>query len=407
MDRKTVSKRLLYTALLGAMLIVWSCAPKPITRETALKRLEKGHYPRFVDQSRYEQLAAGIQMSLKYLRKLPPERPMVFGPDTYTAAHLIRSLEVFAAIVRDHPAPEILNRLVAEKFRVYQAVGDVEGSGKVLFTGYYEPLLEGREKPSADFPVPVNSRPADLVAIDLSPFAPDLSGRRIIGRYVNRTVVPYPDRAQIRRRSDFNTIAPPIVWLHDEIDLFNLMVQGSGKVTLQDGRVVQIGFDISNGQPYRSIGRALIAQGKISAARMSMQAIREYLTENPRQAMPIMNHNPRYIFFRQLPEGPLGALGVPLTPRRSLAVDRSLFPSAAPVFISVPLPQVDKQGTIRQWSPFSGFGLAQDAGSAITGPGHVDLFWGNGLQAEVSAGHLKQVGKLYFLVLDPKPPAAP
>jgi peptidoglycan lytic transglycosylase A len=401
MDPTRVSKRVLLASALGAMMFFWACAPRPVTRETALKRLNKADYPRFIDQLNYDRLAEGIEMSLAYLRKLPPQRPVAFGPDTYTVAHLIRSLQAFAAIVKEHPDADRLGRMLAERFVVYQAVGGDE-SGSVLFTGYYEPLLEGRKKRSADFPVPVNSRPADLLAIDLSPFGPDLGGRRIIGRYANRTVVPYPDRAHIRREGDFNTIAPPIVWLRDEIDLFTLMVQGSGKVKLEDGRVLQIGFDISNGLPYRSIGRMLIEQGKINADRMSMQAIRDYLIQHPGQVTQIMNQNPRYIFFRQLAQGPLGALGVCITPKRSLAVDRDFFPAAALAFVSVPLPQVDEQGTIRQWAPFSGFALAQDTGDAISGPGHVDLFCGNGLQARVTAGHLKHAGRLFFLVLDPR-----
>jgi membrane-bound lytic murein transglycosylase A len=390
--------------LIFTVLVLGSCTPKPVTVEPLkthpLNRLAPTDYPLFADDLNFEQLSDGIDMSLAYLRKLPVERQVAFGPDAYSVAHLIRSLEVFASIVKEKPSPELLRLKLAEKFWVYQAAGN--DAGNVLFTGYYEPLLEGREKPSAAFPVPVHSRPADLVEIDLTAFAPDLKGRRITGRYLKRTVVPYPDREQIRRQSDFDTIAPPIAWLRDEIDLFNLMVQGSGKVALENGVKLQIGFDTSNGHPYRSIGRLLIDQGKISADRMSMQAIRDYLVQHPDEALQIMNHNPRYIFFRKLPSGPLGALGVPLTPRRSLAVDRGLFPSAAPAFISVPLPQVDDRGVIRQWTPFSGFVLAQDAGSAITGPGRADLFWGNGLQAEVAAGHLKHPGRLYFLILDPE-----
>ncbi|MFZ1982986.1 MAG: MltA domain-containing protein, partial [Desulfatitalea sp.] len=148
-------------------------------------------------------------------------------------------------------------------------------------------------------------------------------------------------------------------------------------------------------------------QGKISADRMSMQAIREYLLQNPAEAQAIMNHNPRYIFFRLADNGPVGALAVPLTPLRSIAVDRTLFPSASLAFISVPVPKVNDQGRIAQWEPLDGFVLAQDAGSAITGAGRVDLFWGFGPKAEMAAGNLKNEGRLYFLVLDPAAAAAP
>jgi membrane-bound lytic murein transglycosylase A len=403
--RSKKSALFLLGAVLTAVLLVTACPPKPITLETALKQLPKSRYPDFADHSGYDQLAQAMEMSLRYLRKLPAERAIPFGSDSYTVAQMIRSLEAFAAIIAENPTADRLNRIVRERFLVYAAAGDTK-TRKVLFTGYYEPILKGRLKPSVDFPVPIHSRPADLVEIDLSLFADDLKGRRIVGRYADRSVIPYPERDRIRQQPDFNRIAPPLAWVRDEVDLFNLMVQGSGKVDLENGRMLQIQFDASNGHPYRSIGRMLIDQGKISADRMSMQAIREYLLQNPAEAQAVMNHNPRYIFFRLADNGPVGALAVPLTPLRSIAVDRTLFPSAALAFISVPVPRVDDQGRIAQWEPLEGFALAQDSGSAITGAGRVDLFWGHGPKAEVAAGNLKNEGRLYFLVLDPTQSAA-
>ena len=339
-------------------------------------------------------------MSLVYLRKRPSQQTVCFGPDTYTVAHLIRSLETFAAMIAGRPTAEQLDRMIDEHFLVYRASGHDE-THQVLFTGYYEPMVRGSRTPSARFPIPINSRPDDLVEIDLSAFAPDLKGRRIVGRYTGRTVVPYPDREQIRRDASFDSKAAPIAWLQDEVDLFNLMVQGSGKVLLDDGVMLDVHFDASNGRAYRSIGRLLIEQGKISKDNMSMQAIRDYLKANPKEANAIMNHNPRYIFFRSIDQGPLGALGVSLTPNRSLAVDRTLFPMAALAFISLPTPRVDDQGHLDGWQSHHGFVLAQDTGSAIAGAGRADLFWGHGLQAETAAGHLKHDGRLYFLVLKP------
>jgi membrane-bound lytic murein transglycosylase A len=374
--------------------------PEPPQPQSALTRLDRADYPPFADTNGYQDLARGIDMSLVYLRKLPPQRTFAYAADTYTAAHLIRSLEAFSAIIREAPTPPVLQRLLSERFRVYRAAGR-SPSAKVLFTGYYEPLLKGRKTPSEAFPVPVYSRPADLVEIDLAPFASDLKGRRIVGRYADRKVVPYWDRRQIRQQSDFMRIAPPLAWLKDEIDLFNLMVQGSGKIDLENGETLQIGFDGSNGHPYRSIGRLLIDQGKITADKMSMQAIRAYLQQHPRESDAILSYNQRYIFFRRIAQGPVGSLGVALTPLRSIAVDHSIFPSGGLAFVHLPVPQVDKRGRIQHWGPMQGFALAQDAGSAITGPGRVDLFWGNGLEAEVSASHLKNEGELYFLVLDP------
>ena len=393
------------------LLIVAACAscaptptPRPIVSEPALARIPVAQYPRFVDDAAYEQLGRSIEMSLVYLRKRPMQKEIRFGTDNYTVAHLIRSLEVFAGIIDDRPTIEELNRLIGEYFLVYCAAGRAIGDGntrQVLFTGYYEPILHGSRTHSNRYPVAVHSRPVDLVEIDLSPFARDLKGRRIVGQYTGRTVVPYPDRQQIRQDAAFERKAVPIAWLRDEVDLFNLMVQGSGKIVLDDGEMFDVHYDGSNGRIYRSIGRLLIEQGKISKDKMSMQAIRDYLKAHPKEADAVMDHNPRYIFFERIEQGPLGALGVSLTPNRSLAVDRKLFPMAALAYIALPTPRVDEMGHMEGWQSHHGFVLAQDTGSAITGPGRADLFWGHGAKAETAAGHLKHDGRLYFLVLKP------
>jgi peptidoglycan lytic transglycosylase A len=395
--------RLFLPALLACCWIM-ACARTPVPPQpppAALTRLKPADYPRFADDDGFRQLSQSIAMSLAYLRRLPPQTRIYFGADPYPADHLIRSLEYFDRIIQNQPSVAVLNRVIAAHFLVYRSIGrSVEKD--VLFTGYYEPLLQGSLKPGPDFPVPVHSRPADLVKIDLGAFAPDLKGRSIVGQYTGQTVVPYPTRGQLLQRADFDKIAPPLVWLKDEIDLFTLQVQGSGRVVLDTGGQFNIHYDGSNGRPYRSIGRLLIDQGRIPADKMSMQAIRDYLRQNPKVARDIMNHNARYIFFKKATEGPLGALGQLLTPMRSVAVDRSILPSAALAFISLPLPRVDRSGAIEGWSPYHGFVLAQDAGGAILGPGRVDLFMGLGPAAETAASHLRHPGRLYFLVLDPQ-----
>lgn len=421
---KMLNHRVLFQLVLYAVLAVWwlsACAPVPapvpapapapvpapaptpipVVPEAPLRLLPVSDYPDFADDKRYAGLTRSIAMSLAYLSQLPPDRRILFGADPYSVAHLIRSLEYFDRVIRRQPSPGELNQVIREHFRVYQSVGR-QNDKKVLFTGYYEPMLRGSTMPGPRFPVPVHSRPTDLVEIDLGAFAPDLKGRTIVGRYTGRSVRPYPTRGDLRQRADFDRLAPPVVWLEDEIDLFILQIQGSGRVVLKNGRQLNIRYDGSNGRPYRSIGRLLIDQGRIPATKMSMQAIRTYLRNHPREAQSILDHNPRYIFFKKAEEGPLGALGQLITPMRTLAVDRSVLPSAALAYISLPLPQVDPAGHIDQWAPYRGFALAQDTGSAIKGPARIDLFMGHGLQAETAAGHLKHPGTLYFLVLNPE-----
>ena len=134
---------------------------------------------------------------------------------------------------------------------------------------------------------------------------------------------------------------------------------------------------------------------------MSMQAIRAYLNMHPEQMDYVFNYNPSYVFFKIEPDGPLGNINVRLTPGRSIALDRKLFPPAALAYINTQKPLIDSTGNITGWSDFSRFALNQDTGGAITGPGRADLFWGNGNYAEIAAGHLKYTGNLYFLILKP------
>jgi membrane-bound lytic murein transglycosylase A len=362
--------------------------------------LKSADYPLFHDDMNFEQLTAGIESSLNYYRRLPPDRTVAFGADNFSVDHLIGSLTAFGRLIADRPDAELLNRSIRENYLVYRAAG--RDDGKMLFTGYFEPLLPGSPVRTPEFPVAVHSRPADLVDIDLTAFDNDLKGRRLTGRLKNGTVVPYPDRTQIRKEPGFNQTAPPIAWLRDEIDLTVLQIQGSGRILFGDGRMLRVRFNGSNGRPYRSIGSLLVAQGRISAEALSLQTIRDYLRNNPLEREAILDYNPRYIFFKTAETGPVGFLNELLTPTRSIAVDQNLFPAGALAFAQLPVPLVDPQGAIAQWRPFSGFVLAQDAGGAIQGPGRVDLFWGAGPEAEVAAGHLKHPGDLYFIVLKPR-----
>lgn len=398
--------RLLVWTVVGVVLAGCVSAPppappkSPMAPKAALDRIEVHAYPRFTESGDLAGLIRSIEMSLAYLNRLPDERRLKFGTDHYTVLHVKKSLEVFARLLKENPTEERINRIIREECFVYRSIGQKE-TGEVLFTGYYEPILPAGRTPTPDFSTPVHPKPQDMVEIDLSRFAADLKGRTIVGQYTGKTVIPYPSRKQIRETTDFNSMAPPIVWLRDEIDLLILQIQGSGRVELQDGTQMHILYDGSNGRPYRSIGKLLIDEGRISRRKMSMQAIRSYLRRHPENKNRIMDHNPRYIFFKAAEDGPVGALGQPLTPMRSLAVDRSVMPSAALAFITVPLAQVSPAGRILGWQPYQGFALSQDTGSAIIGPGRVDLFMGHGLQAEVGAGHLKHPGAVYFLVLKP------
>jgi membrane-bound lytic murein transglycosylase A len=368
--------------------------------EHDLTRLAKEEYPDFSDGLFLDNLSYGIGKSLEYLNNVPEERIYRFGEDSFSAFHLIRSLETLRDFVDARPDPASLNRFVRDRFRVYRSVGGPD-SGQVLFTGYYEPYLNGSLRPDARYRFPVYSMPGDLMVIDLSPFSEALKGKRIIGRLQGNTVVPYPDRMAIESDEGFARKAAPIAWVDDRIDLFFLQIQGSGRIYLTNGSFIRVHYHGANGHPYRSIGRLLIDQGKIPREEMSMQQLKAYLHAHPDEVDAVLNHNPSFVFFKTETSGPIGAIGVDLTPGRSVAVDRRVFPMAAPAFLQTQIPVVDGSGRIDRWMDFSAFALNQDSGGAIKGPGRVDIFWGDGPYAQIAAGHMQHPGSFYLLVLDP------
>lgn len=397
--------RLRIGALLLLLLCLTGCErasktpPPPTVPLAPLRLLPLAELPLFSDDSDFEALDEAIQHSLTYLRRLPPERMFSVGEEMLTAGMMLRALAQFDAFLQTAPTPTRLNDFVRTHYRVYRALGTSEAEA-VLFTGYYEPIIAGSRAPRVGFGVPVLGRPDDLVTIDLERFAARFKGEILTGRLQGDHLVPYFERREITNPALFGARAKPIAWVADPLDLFFLQVQGSGQVELQDGSRLRVQYHGTNGHPYRSIGRHLIETGKIPRAEMSMQRIRSYLQAHPEEIQPVLNHNPSFVFFKIGEGGPLGALNVPLTPGRSIALDRRIFPPAALCFIQSQKPVTDSAGQIVQWLPFSRFVLNQDTGGAIQGPGRADLFWGSGEIAEISAGHLQHPGSLFFLFLN-------
>ena len=374
---------------------IWGCA---VPEKKALLSLTVANYPEFKDDMLYDGLEDSIRHSLSYLNRVQPEKVFRFENDSYNAEHMIRSLETFLAFVQSRPSEYDLNRFIQENYKVYRSIGS--GPDKdVLFTGYYEPFLNARRQPDNQFNVPILGRPNDLVSIDLAAFSPKYKGEKLTGRVIDGTVIPYFERKDIVEEGDLGGKAPVLAWLDDPVDLFFLQIQGSGRVYLDDGVALNVHYDSTNGRPYRSIGRLLIDEGKIPLSEMSMQRIKSYLADNPEQAGDILNHNPSYVFFRLEEDGPLGFLDVKLTPGRSIALDYRLFPLPALSFIETAKPILDGNGDIIRWENFRRFFVSQDTGGAIRGPGRADIFWGNGPYAEVAAGHMRQRGNLYVMIL--------
>jgi membrane-bound lytic murein transglycosylase A len=374
--------------------------PTLITRVEALRCIRSFQYPDFSDDMAYDGLEHAILKSISYLEKLPSNQKFLFGKDSYSADHMIKSLQRFSAFVKTNPSKNDLKKFIKSHYRVYRTVGR-DQTGQVLFTGYFEPILEGSLSKSDAFPFSIYARPDDLLIIDLSPFSPKYSGETVVARYFNQTVMPYHDRREIEFEGALEGKADHIAWIKDRIDLFFLQIQGSGKIYLDNGDLLHVHYHGTNGRPYRSIGKLLIDEGKIPRAEMSMQKIRNYLNDHPEDIQRILSYNPSYVFFKTETEGPLGCINVKLTPGRSIATDRRIFPQAALAFIETKKPLISGEGRIQKWMDLSRFALNQDTGGAIRGPGRADLFWGNGIYAEIAAGHLQHPGKLYFLILKP------
>ena len=351
-----------------------------------------------VDDADRDSLRLAIAQSLSYLQRVPLERIYQYGSFDYTAAEVEVSLKTFERLLEGIEDPLVFSKRVREEFFILQSSGS-DGNGAVLYTGYYEPTLEGSRTRTQRFAYPIYGKPKDLLEIPLGPFNPKYEGEKLVGRLEGSRVLPYYSRREIDGEGVLSGRHLEILWLEDPVDLFFLQVQGSGQIHLPDGSVVHVNYVASNGRPYRSIGRLLVGEGVIPQDEISLQRLRGYLKERPKERNRVLFTNESYVFFREVEKGPLGNLEVLLTGGRSIATDQRFFPPAGLAFVRSMKPVIDSEGEIRSWEPFSRFVLNQDSGGAIKGPGRVDLFWGSGGGAvEIAAGHLQHPGLLYFLI---------
>ncbi len=289
------------------------------------------------------------------------------------------------------PSAAVARQFFEAEFTPWQLTNP-DGTTQGLVTGYYEPLIRGSRTRSTRSAWPIHGVPKDMLTIELGDVYPELKSLRLRGRLVGNKVVPYWNRQQLGERAEA-VPAPVLLWADDPIELFFLQVQGSGRVQLPDGQMVRIGYADQNGHPYQSIGRWLVAQGELPLEKASMDGIKRWAEENPGRLQELLNANPSYVFFRELPAsngGPVGALGVALSAGRSIAVDPRYVPLGAPVFLSTTQPLSAK--------PLQRLMLAQDTGGAIKGAVRADFFWGFGPDAGREAGRMRQQGSMWVLL---------
>jgi len=307
-----------------------------------------------------------------------------------------------AAVVAASPTDAEFTRVFIEQqltaYRITRVTGRKrETTG--LVTGYYEPLLQGSRERSEQYATPLYRRPDDLLIVDLASVIPELKGRRVRGRLEGNKVVPYFSRGETRGAASL--AGREIVWIDNALDAFMLEVQGSGRVQLTTGETIRLQYEDQNGHPYRSIGKYLADQGVMPIEQVNMPAIRAWLAANPQRLNEVLDSNPSVVFFREgaLDDpsvGPKGALGIPLTAGRSIAVDPKFLPLGAPMFLSTTQP-----GTAL---PLQRLVVAQDTGGAIRGPVRADLFFGFGAEAGAQAGMMKYDGEMWLLWPRAAPP---
>ncbi|WIM05173.1 MAG: murein transglycosylase A [Candidatus Nitricoxidivorans perseverans] len=280
------------------------------------------------------------------------------------------------------------------QFRPWALVNP-DGGREGLITGYFEPVLKGSRTRQPTYSNPVFGPPADMVVVDLAELYPELKHMRLRGRIEGRRLIPYFSRAQWSDLAEQEParLLDALLWIDDPLDLFFMQIQGSGQVQLDDGTRVRLGYADQNGHPYRSIGRWLVDRGEMKAHEASMQNIKAWARKNPQRVQELLNANPSLVFFRELPAegaGPPGALGVPLQPARSIAVDPRHLTLGAPVFLATTWPNDSK--------PLNRLMLAQDTGGAIRGVVRADFYWGSGAEAGAPAGRMRQKGQMWALM---------
>lgn len=345
-----------------------------------------------IDDGDRHSLIIAAERQVEYLKTLADRQQWEIGHHTIRTEDLRRSMHSFLSIIRQEESPDRISARLRDAFTVIptDSLTSSEAARKLLVTGYFEPIIEGSTNRSDQFRYPIYRKPADLI--------PATGSRQFtVGRKGSSGLVPYWSRKQIETESPL--AGNELVYLKDPVEAFILHIQGSGKVRLRDGSLRSLRFSASNGHPYRSIGKLLVDEGKLTFEEATLPGIERYLRDHPKDLWRILHSNPRYIFFAWGEDDAVrGSSGLELTPGRSIAVDPAAVPLGAVAFISTRRPVFDEAGRQTGWQPLRRFVFSQDSGAAIKGPGRVDLFLGSGQEARDAAGLMRENGEMFILL---------
>lgn len=358
-------------------------------------------WPRFEDAFDDDSLRAAVFRSIEALESGHGPSEFRLGAELYTRAHLVDSLRAFFRIAGSAKDGADLNARLKEEFVVYAAEGPAERAGRAKFTSYYDPTLEASPRKTREYPYPLYARPSDLLEIKLNAFDPSMKTGRLVGRLADGKLVPYYTRAEIDAGA-LDGRGLEIAWLKSKFDVMDIHIQGSGRLVYPDGTHRRASFAATNNHPFKG-WVTLLRQSGALGPEATMNDAKAYLRAHPEILDWVLQSNKRYTFFKleaiDPAAGPTGSLGVPLTARRSIAIDPEVYPLGVVGFVDVELP-VPLEGTdqVRGAVPTKAFVVLQDTGGAIRGPGRADFFAGHGAEAEGVAKRLLAEGRLYLLV---------
>ncbi|NGZ07678.1 MAG: transglycosylase [Magnetococcales bacterium] len=359
--------------------------------------------------------ADALAQSAVYYRRLSPDKILQFDSVPVTARQMVQATTELEGLARAGDGTR-LHQVLQERFQLFRSVGN-STNGDVLVTGYYEPLLRGSYTRSKRYYYPLYRRPPDLIDNSKDGIHRLEKGRPV--KYYTRAEIddfvyskPTPPKPANKKKANNKNKEKPVervgklgnrglelVWVDNAIDAFFLHIQGSGRVQLENGQILRLGYDSTNGRAFVPIGRILIEQGKIPKEEMTMPRLRQWLMDHPEQNKTLFFMNPSYVFFREQTQTAVGNINVPLTQDRSIATDHRLFPKGAPAILTTTIPIMSADGSkVSAWQPETRLVVNQDTGGAIRGAGRVDLFFGFGPGVENRAGVMKQNrSSLYFI----------
>ncbi|KPA12234.1 membrane-bound lytic murein transglycosylase A [Candidatus Magnetomorum sp. HK-1] len=345
----------------------------------------------WADDLKFKELSKAVHQSISYYKRLPQHYRFKYNDMKYSPQEMITSMNIFWELIETIDPLE-LSMEIDKKFHVFESRNN---DAQAFFTGYYEPILKGCTQRSKHYSIPLYEIPPDMARIHIGDFNDKYKGVWITGRVKGKKFVPYESRDEIVYKKALESRAEVLAFVENHIELFFLQIQGSGQVCFEDDSCIRVNYAGQNGHQYRAVGQLL--KDSIPKEDMSLQAIKNYLYDHPKEVRSILKYNPSYTFFRTVHEGPLGNIEVPLTAWRSVAMDHRIIPKGGLIFYQTTYPEYETDHTIN-WKPVQNFALVQDTGGAIRNHGRADIFFGGGEHAAKLAGPMKQDGRIFLLV---------